>query len=281
MNDGSGRKRVARTFGMWVGAMMLLALVAFSFLGPCLYSIGATQADPALQLMPPSWRFPLGTNVLGQNELARLMLGGQLPILAGFITMFVVMTIGGVIGVLAGSAGALDSILMRITDGVLGIPQVVLVLFIEAVHGSTPEVLIFAVAVTSWPSVARIVRAQVLVLRNMDYVHAAVAVGNSQGRIAIRHLVPNLLDTLLTLATAQFTNSVMLIAIATFIGLGVGSFDWASMLASDFNSLTSGQWWLVIPPGLLFSALIIAVYLVGESARRSMVSGGMTSGGGR
>jgi peptide/nickel transport system permease protein len=162
---------------------------------------------------------------------------------------------------------------MGLTDGMMSIPQVVLVLFIEMTHGSTPEVLVFAIAVTSWPAAARIVRSQILLLKQLEYVEAATAMGNSEIMVTIRHILPNMMDTILAVAASQFANSVIVLAITTFVGLGVGSFDWASMMASNFRDISLGQWWLVIPPGVLFSALILSVYWMADSARRALRRG--------
>ncbi len=279
-NERPRTSGIARSRGFWSGTIVLFALCVFSFIGPSVYLQDATTINVNQQLLPPSWKFPLGTNVLGQNELARLMLGGQLPIAAGIVTTLIVMFIGIATGVLAGVRGGVwDNVLMWITDGVMSIPQVVLVLFIEVTHGSTPVVLVLAVSLTAWPAAARVVRSQVLLIRQMEYVQAARAVGNPETRLIMRHIIPNLTDTILAVGASQFANSVLVLAIATFVGLGVGSFDWASMMASDFRDVVSGQWWLVVPPGVLFSALILSVYSIGESARQALRPSGRLTGG--
>ncbi|MDA8345266.1 MAG: ABC transporter permease [Thermaerobacter sp.] len=268
-------RRVLKSRGFLWGVLLFVALLLFSFVGPHVYSYDATTINVSHQFLSPSLRFPLGTNALGQNELARLMLGGELPVVAGVVAMAVVMILGATIGISAGLlGGAWDSVLMWLADGILSIPQIVLILFLEVARGSTPTVLVAAVAITSWPAVARIVRAQVMLIKRLEFVEAARAVGNSSLRIALRHIVPNTVGVLLTVGVAQFANAVMMIAIATFIGLGVGPFDWASMMASDFHNVTTGQWWLVVPPGLLFSLLIVSVHLMGNSAKRALFPSG-------
>ena len=130
--------RLSRQPYFWIGSITLLGLVLFCFLGPYLFAHGVGYIDVPRQFQPPSLRFPLGTNALGQNELAQVMVGGRLPIVAGFATALIASAIGVIAGLAAGFSGAsMDNALMRLTDMVFGVPQVVPVLFFEAILGAS------------------------------------------------------------------------------------------------------------------------------------------------
>jgi len=245
---------------------MLGFLLAFSFLGPLLfsYNAGETGIDVARQFLPPSLHHPLGTNVLGQDELAQMMIGGQAPIVAGFV--------GVVVGLVAGSAGGpVDAWLMRAADVVLSIPQVVPILLLDALFQSSTGVLITVVALTSWPALASVVRARTLAVRRQPFLEAAAATGAGHLRILLRHLMPNILDDVLLALESLFANVVLVMAITTFVGLGLPPpWNWATMFAANMDSVFGGQWWTVFPPGIAFSVLLLSVSYLGEGLRLSL-----------
>ena len=250
---------------------MLAFIVLFSFVGPLLFSYhaGETAINVAQQFLPPSPRHPLGTNVLGQDELAQMMIGGQAPIITGFVATFVASVVGILIGIVSGVAGdTADSLLMRLTDIFLSIPQVVPILLLDALFEASTEVLVLAVALTSWPAMARIVRARTLALRSLPFMEAAEASGARRGRILLRHLVPNMLDDIILATANLFANVVLIMAITTFVGLGLPPpWNWATMFAANMDGVFGGQWWTVFPPGVAFSVLLLSVFYLGEALR--------------
>ncbi len=262
--------RLSRQPYFWIGSITLLGLVLFCFLGPYLFAHGVGYIDVPRQFQPPSLRFPLGTNALGQNELAQVMVGGRLPIVAGFATALIASAIGVIAGLAAGFSGAsMDNALMRLTDMVFGVPQVVPVLFFEAILGASAETLVLTVALTAWPTTARLVRSRVLRERGLPYVEAARAAGASGLTVLVRHVLPNIMDTIVGSVATQFGNGVLIIAITTFVGLELPPpFDWAGQIgAYGVEFLFSGYWWLFVPAGVAFSLLLLSVYFLGEAVR--------------
>ncbi len=257
----------------WVGGGMLGFLLAFSFLGPLLfaYHAGETAIDVAHQFLPPSGLHPLGTNVLGQDELAQMMIGGQAPIVAGFAATAAAALTGLAIGLLAGYAGrTVDSLLMRLADLFLSIPQVVPILLLDALLGASAKVLVIVVAFTSWPVMARVVRARTLTLRGLPFIEAAHATGAGTSRLLLLHLLPNMLDDIIVATTGLFANIVLVMAITTFVGLGLPPpWNWATMFAANMDGVFGGQWWTVFPPGIAFSFLLLSVSFLGEALRHA------------
>jgi len=267
-------RRLGRQRAFWVGGGLLAFLLVFSFLGPLIfaYHAGETEIRVAQQFLPPSLAHPLGTNVLGQDELAQMMIGGQAPILAGFEATAIAAAIGILLGMAAGYGGAAaDSLLMRASDVVLSVPQVVPILLLDALLQPGTQVLVLVVALTAWPPMARAVRARTLALRSLPFMEAARAGGAPLGRTLRRHLLPNLLDDILVTGAQVFANVVLVMAITTFVGLGLPPpWNWASMFAGDMNGVLGGQWWVVFPPGIAFSLLLLSVSLLSEGLRHAL-----------
>lgn len=253
----------------WTGMGLFCFLLLFAFLGPVFYHRDVDTINVAQSLLPPSWIFPLGTDVLGENELGRLMIGGQVPIWSGLLAAFGATALGGVLGVVGGFGGRIvRSVTMRVADGVLGVPQVVVVLLIESIFGISTWLLVLIFALTAWPLTARLIRAETLALRVTPFVDAARAQGAGQMRLIRRHVLPNLFDALVATFTTQFTNAVLVIAITSFVGAGLGPpWNWATMINANQDALLSGQWWLIVLPGLLFALLVVSVYLMAEAVR--------------
>ncbi len=267
-------RRLLRHPLFWLGGGMLALLLAFSFAGPLLFSYhaGETAIDVAQQFLPPSRLHPLGTNVLGQDELAQMMIGGQAPIVTGFVATFIASLLGLGIGIVSGLAGDfLDSTLMRLTDMFLSIPQVVPILLLDSLFQASTDVLVLVVALTSWPAMARIVRARTLAVRHLPFMEAARADGATWPRILLRHLLPNMLDDVIMAAANLFARVVLVMAITTFVGLGLPPpWNWATMFAANMDGVFGGQWWTVFPPGIAFSILLLSVFYLGEALRQSL-----------
>ncbi len=244
-------------------------LLLFSFLGPVFYHKDVNTVHVSQMLMPPSRAFPLGTDALGENELGELMIGGQLPIWSGFLAAFAATVLGAAVGIAGGFGGRLmDSITMRLADGVLGVPQVVAILLVESIFGIHASLLVLIFALTAWPLTARLLRAETLALRVTPFIEAARAGGSPSWRVLLRHVLPNLFDALVATFQTQFTNAVLVLAIASFVGAGMGApWNWGSMIYENQNALLSGQWWLIVLPGALFALLVVSVYLIGEGLR--------------
>lgn len=256
----------------WVGIAVIAALAVFSFAGPLVYHVDPNAVNPNVSDVPPNAQHLFGTDILGRDELARVMWGGQGFMLVGFVSAVAASLLGSVVGLVAGFAGGLtDRILMRVTDLFLGIPQLVPLLLIDVMFLPNDFTMILILAFTSWPLVARLVRAETLTVRERDYVQAAVASGASQSRVLRRHVLPNILSTAIVASSSQLGSTVLILATASYLGFGLPppSPNWASMVADATQYLTSGNWWLFLAPGLAFMILQVSVYFVADAVREA------------
>ncbi|HBQ93877.1 MAG TPA: peptide ABC transporter permease, partial [Sulfobacillus sp.] len=226
MNETSEPSRFRRIFWhhplAWTGLIGLVALIGFSFAGPLIYRASPYALHLTAILQAPSFRFPLGTNNLGRDVLARLMLGGQMSLEVGFAAAVSAMLIGIIYGLVAGYVGGwLDVIMMRLVDLLRAIPGLFLLIFLDSLVTPSPGLLILLIAFTSWHGVSRLVRAEVLSLKHRLYVEASRAVGGSTAHIALRHLLPNILGTVIVATTFMVADAVLVIASLSFLGMGL------------------------------------------------------------
>lgn len=254
----------------WLGALLLVGLTAFSFGGPLLYRASPYATHVSQFLRPPGRGLPLGADALGRNELARLMVGGQGLILIGLVSALVATLVGTVVGLWAGEqGGAWDRLLMGLADTLLGVPQLVPLLLVDVLLRPSAVTMVVVMAATGWPVVARLVRAKTLGIREREFVASAVAAGANGRRVMFRHVWPNLMSDVLVAASGQVASSVLLLATATFLGLGLPppTPNWATMMAGSVNRLAGGLWWLAVPAGLAFVLLQISVHFIADAVR--------------
>lgn len=256
----------------WTGVAIIGALALFSFLGPLFYHVDPNAVDPNVSSVPPTVHHLLGTDILGRDELSRVMWGGQGFMLVGFVSALAASVLGAGVGLVAGFAGGFtDRILMRVADMFLGIPQLVPLLLFDVIFLPNDFSMILILAFTSWPLVSRLVRAETLTVKERDYVQAAVASGASRMRVLTRHVLPNVLSTALVSASSQLGSTVLILATASYLGFGLPppSPNWASMVADATQYLTAGDWWLFLAPGLAFMILQVSVYFVADAVREA------------
>jgi peptide/nickel transport system permease protein len=216
---------------------------------------------------PPSWEFPFGTDNFGRSVLALTVWGSRISLTVGLLATVISMVIGSTIGIVAGYYGRWpETILMRLTDWFLVIPFLPLAIVLASILGQSMSVIILVIGVTSWPSDARIVRAQVLSVKTRPYVERAQALGASPWHLITRHILPNVGPLILA-------NTILLIAIAilsettlAFLGLGDPlTISWGRVLEFAFNAgaAGSGQWWWLLPPGLAIVFVVLAFTMCG------------------
>jgi peptide/nickel transport system permease protein len=247
-----------------IGALLLAALVAPPFL-----------QDPRVMpdmgrmlLLPPSAEHWLGTDRYNRDVLSRLVNGARvsLAVAAGAVALSV--TIGALVGMLAGYLGGwVDTILMRLVDAALAIPRLFLLLIMVAIMEHLPlAVLILVIGATGWFGTSRLVRAEVLRIRTLDFVQAAEALGASRRRIVLRHLLPNVAGPLAAATTLAVGDVILLEAGLSFLGLGVQvpTPSWGSMILEGQPYLGTAPW-ASVPPGLAILLVVLAVNLVGEA----------------
>jgi oligopeptide transport system permease protein len=254
------------------GAVFLFVLL-LSFAGPPLAALagldGVTQ-DTRLGATGPSWRHWLGTDQLGRDMLVRTMEGGRIAITVGLTATLVALVIGVSWGAVAGYAGGkVDELMMRVVDVLYAFPTVVFVIVIMAVFRTRSLVVLFAlIGAVHWLTMARIVRGQVLSLRQREFVEAARCLGASAPRIVFRHVVPNCLGPIIVYATLSIPGVMLTEAFLSFLGLGVQAprASWGT-LVDEGSRLIAIHPWILIGPGLTMSLAIFALNFLGDGLR--------------
>jgi peptide/nickel transport system permease protein len=256
-----------------IGLGMILFMVLFCFVGPLLYHTNQVQINMSAVTRPPSARHPLGTDNVGYDVLGRLMLGGQSSLEVGFAAAILASLWGTAWGAIAGYAGGwLDAIMMRVVDSILAIPYLLIVLILATVFIPTIPVLIVVIALVSWLATARLVRGETLSLRVRDYVLAARGAGVRNGRIIFRHIVPNVIGTIVVAATFSVADAILLLAALSYLGLGPPppAANWGGMLSDGLTYIYDGYWWLIYPAGLAIVLTVMAFNFVGDALRDAL-----------
>jgi peptide/nickel transport system permease protein len=269
------------------GAITLLLMILYAFGGALFISeADANRTETGARLQAPSREHLMGTDTIGRDILARTIYGGQISILIGLTAMLVELLIGVTIGSMAGFfGGKLDSVLMRFTEAVLVIPQIFLLLVIAKyfadkipnielmgrTFSGSVVVIVFVIGITSWPYLARIVRAQFLSLKENDFILAARATGTSTSEIIFRHILPNSIAPIIVAATLSVAAAITLEAYISFLGMGVRppTATWGNMLESAYNYVESA-WWLWFFPGLLIAMIVLAINFLGDGLRDAL-----------
>ena len=273
--------------------MLYLSLGGLFMRGLCVpintYVTGEAYAncnDTGLRLQPPSRAHPFGTDTIGRDILARTIYGGQISLFIGLFAAIVEVIVGVVVGALAGYFGGwIDDLLMRLTEAVLIIPQLfLLIVLAKSLGGRLPTlhllgrdfsgsvlVIIFVIGLTSWMYLARIVRANILSLKEMDFISAARAIGVSHARIIFVHLLPNTIAPIIVAATLGIANAIISEAYVSFLGLGVQppTASWGSMLDSSAQYIETAPW-LWFFPGLMILITVLGVNFVGDGLRDAL-----------
>jgi len=269
------------------GAVTLVLLVLYAFGGALFFSEAyANHTDTSLRLQAPSREHLFGTDTVGRDIMARTIYGGQISILIGLFAMMVEVIVGVIIGSLAGFyGGRMDSLLMRMTEAILVIPQIFLLLVMAKYFGGrmpnltilgrtysgSVVVIILIIGLTSWPYLARIVRAQFLSLKENEFILAARAIGTPTNEIIIRHILPNSMAPIVVAATLGVAAAITTEAYISFLGMGVQppTATWGNMLEGAYNYIGSA-WWLWFFPGMLIALIVLAINFLGDGLRDAL-----------
>lgn len=266
-----GIAALARSFpAATAGVLILVAVAAFCFLGPLLYHTDQVHVFLRLEDLAPRAGHPLGTDANGNDELGRLMIGGQASLEVGAAAGILAAILGSLWGAVAGySGGALDAVLMRVVDAGIAIPTIVAALVIVSVDRPTEPVLVFVIAATSWLGTARLVRGEALALRTREYVQAVRVMGGSGARAVLRHIVPNAAGTIAVNVTFQIGGAILTLATLSYLGLGLQSpaVDWGNMIWQADQTISLGYWWQIVPPGVAIMLVIVAFTMLGDGLR--------------
>ncbi len=258
--------------GLW--GMIFVAVVIFmAVAAPLLAPHDPTDQDLKLRLRPPAWieagdwAYPFGTDHLGRDILSRVIYGARVSLLVGFTSVILAVIIGTTLGIFAGYYGGwLDDGISRAIDIQLAIPYFLLAVALIMVLGSSLPNLIFVLVLYGWTVYARLVRAQTFSVRERDYVTAARTIGAPTSRLLRRHILPNVMNIVLVMATLEVATMIIFEAGLSFLGLGVQppTPSWGGMLADGRDYIAAGIWWPSMFPGLAITITALAINLAGD-----------------
>lgn len=266
-------KPLRRPWGTYISvtlAVMIVLLAILSAIAPGLIAPDSPNAMNTLNVLKaPSGAHIFGTDQFGRDVFSRVVYGARDSLEVGIASVVVGAVVGGLLGLIAGFVGGwMDMVIMRIIDVLMAFPGILLALTIVSVLGPSIRNVILAVSVSAVPSYARIMRSQVISIRNRPYVHAAEAVGTKSYDILLRHVLPNSVTPLLVVATIGVGTSILVAAGLSFLGFGASSTvpEWGRMLSDGRDYLTMA-WWVATFPGLAITILVLAVNLLGDALR--------------
>lgn len=268
-------KRLVTNVPVMIGLLLVLLAVTSALAAPKLAPHDPVTAQLKYRLDAPAWdhtskaHYLLGADAVGRDVLSRIIYGSRISLTVGLTATAISLVVGVVLGLLSGYFGDwIDSLIMRLADLQLSFPFILLAMVIMAIFGGGLDRLVLLLGFTGWVSYARLVRGQVLTVRELDYVQAARATGATDVRIIFRHVLPNIVSSVIVLSTLQVGTNILLEAGLTFLGLGVDPSipSWGGMLADGRNYVTNA-WWVATFPGVAIMLTVLGVNLLGDWLR--------------
>jgi ABC-type dipeptide/oligopeptide/nickel transport system permease subunit len=255
--------------GFLIGALLVMLFLVLALAGPLLLRVDPLETAPSRALSPPGSGHFFGTDAVGRDLLARVLAGARLSLLVGLLSRLVALSLGTLAGLAAGYfGGRLDGLVMRLADMTLAFPALLLLIAVVAAFGPSLVTLFLALGLLGWAPVARVLRSQVLALRGCDYVLAARAVGCSQLRVLVRHILPGCRSTLLVLFSMGMASAIIAEGSLSFLGLGAQppQPSWGTLIRDGFEYLRSAPW-LTFIPGACMAAAVLGFNLLGDALR--------------
>lgn len=254
-----------------LGIVLLLAMAFIAFFAPYLWTRDPMSLNPISRLQPPGAEHWFGTDHLGRDVYSRVVYGTRISLQVGLSVAFFATVIGLTIGLLSGYFRTLDAIIMRVMDGLMAIPSVLLAIALIALSKSSVENVILAITIPEVPRVVRLVRGVVLTIREQPYVEAAVAIGTPFYKILAKHILPNTLAPLIVQATYVCASAVIIEAILSFLGAGTPPDvpSWGNIIAEGRTYVLIAVW-LLLFPGLFLTVTVLAINLLGDGLRDTL-----------
>ncbi|PTM59055.1 peptide/nickel transport system permease protein [Desmospora activa DSM 45169] len=258
-----------------IGLLIILSVVLVAIFADVIAPHNPVATKAADRLMPPMWieggtgDHPLGTDNLGRDVLSRIIYGSQISLLVGICSVVVAGAIGLVLGLLSGYFGGwIDRVIMRTVDSFLAIPNILLMLMVLAVMGPGLLTLILVLGVTNWVNYARVIRGEVLSIKERDFVRAAKSIGSSHTRIMGIHILPNILSSFIVISTLSVATTIIMEASLSFLGLGIQppTVSWGGML-SDGRQYLATSWWVATFPGIAITITVLGIIFLGDWLR--------------
>jgi peptide/nickel transport system permease protein len=249
-------------------AAVLLAMAIVSVAAPLITSVSPQELDPISRLLPPTADHWFGTDGLGRDVFARTLYGGRISLLVGFGVAVLTTVFGLLIGAVAGFARIADEIIMRVMDGLMAIPGILLAAALMAVSHPGLTTVMIAISVPEVPRMVRLVRSMVLSVRERPFVEAALLSGTRLPRLLFRHVIPNILAPVVVQATFAFAMAILLESYLSLLGAGIppGIPSWGNIITDSLNSVRSA-FWPILFPGLFVAITVLAVNILGDSLR--------------
>jgi peptide/nickel transport system permease protein len=261
-----------------IGSIIVLMVFFMAIFAGVLAPYDPAKTHAIERLKPPMWldggtsEFPLGTDNLGRDVLSRIIYGSQVSLLVGICAVVVAGAIGVVSGLLSGYYGGfLDRIIMRTVDSFLAIPNILFMLVVLAVTGPSLLTLIFVLGGTNWVTYARVVRGEVLSIKERDFVRAARSVGAKDTRIIFTHILPNVASSFIVISTLNVASTIIAEASLSFLGLGIQppTVSWGGML-SDGREYLATSWWIATFPGIAITITVLGIIFLGDWLRDTL-----------
>jgi peptide/nickel transport system permease protein len=263
-------RRLSRNV-MSLAALGVLAVVALAALAaPVLLPYDPDAPDAERTLEPPGRRHWLGTDLYGRDQLTRIVYAGRVDLLVAVEATAIALSLGAVLGAVSGYRGGwIDQVLMRIVDTIQAFPSFILAMGIAAALGNSVTNIVIAIAITHVPIYGRLIRGEMLRVRETEYAEAARTVGNRQRRIIFYHLLPNCFPPVVVQATLAMGFAILTVAALSYIGLGIRppTSEWGAMTAEGAGYIVSGEWWIFAFPGMAIMATVLSFNLLGDALR--------------
>ena len=264
--------RLIKNKAAMVGAIILFVLILCAIFAPYIAPYSYSFQNLDLGATPPSSEHLLGTDILGRDLLSRILYGARISLMVGFVATGVALVIGVSWGIVAGYfGGRIDSIMMRIVDVLYGLPFIIFIILLMVIFGRNLWLLFGAIGAVEWLTMARIVRGQVMSLKNQEFVLAAKAMGVSNLTMFRRHLLPNILGPIAVYATLTIPQVMLLESFLSFLGLGIQPpmSSWGTLIKDGVESMEEFSW-LLIYPGITFTITLFALNFFGDGLRDAL-----------
>lgn len=264
--------RLRKNKAAMTGAVILILMITVALLTPWIAPYSYQGQNLLLGASPPSAAHWLGTDVLGRDQLTRVMYGSRVSLMVGFIATTVALLIGVLWGATAGFLGGrVDAVMMRIVDVIYALPFTIFIILLTVIFGSSMLLLFLAIGAVEWLTMARIVRGQVLTIKRQEFVEAAVSMGLSRWQIIRRHLIPNVLGPIIVYTTLTIPSVILLESFLSFLGLGIQppQSSWGSLISAGVANMEEYPW-LLIFPALTLSITLFSLNFLGDGLRDAL-----------
>lgn len=272
VRTGFWRRLWRHKAGHWSMAV-LMGLILLALAAPIIASHSPVDTDLSAVRQPPSTLHWLGTDELGRDIFSRLLYGARVSLTVGFCAILLSTVVGLLFGFISGYfGGIIDNLLMRLVDGLLSLPTLVLVLALQALGTQSLWNVVMVIAFANWMQTARLVRTEFISIKQKAFVKTAVTTGTTDSKIIIRYILPNCMPSVIVLATINVGHAIVTEAALSFLGLGIPPHlpSWGNMLIGGQRSILLGNWWITLFPGLMIIGTVLAVNFVGDAVRDAL-----------